>query len=76
MSGELQVHGQQLVGRRMARACAEILGEHLEHERARRMEFPLGHARVVVEELEDPVARVARIYRRKKLKYIDVEVVE
>lgn len=46
---EAQKNGQALVSRRMARACAEILAEHLADERARQMVYKFSWASVKIE---------------------------
>jgi len=68
---DLEKNTKALVSRRVARACAELLGTHLIEENAKKMEFPIGKARVIVETLEGPFRAVRR---PRPIRYIEAEV--
>ena len=71
---ELEKNSRALVSRRMARACAEVLGEHLMEERARQLVFEIGKARVLVESLEGP-GRLTLGRRVRRPRLVDMGVV-
>ena len=45
-------NGRALASRRMARACAEILGDHAVAERSRKMVYEIRGVRVTVERMQ------------------------
>ena len=52
IAAERIVNGRALASRRMARACAEILGDHAVAERSKKMVYEIRGVRVTVERMQ------------------------